>query len=322
MHYLYVTTNDLTGQKYVGQRKCPINKTPESDNYFGSGTRLINVIKKHGKAYFSKEIIKVCETQFEIDVLEIDYIRENKVLENKEKWYNLDAGGQYGRSEEHAKLTSISMKNLYNSEIGRNKVIHSTNKSRIKKGINPLPYKNYKEFLQYKQQIKDENHRQCIISKVKFIKSRYGFRFERMAWNEFKNSEDYDVYKQLRIKNGCTALWSNNKSISKRSISHKNTWDKRKESKDIWTDKNKQSFAIGKLKQCNNLIGLYLIEHGVSLRINGLQKKIKKCLKQYKDIYNMYKQIDNIISTVYNTQQVRIDKEELTCIILKSRSIA
>lgn len=93
MRYLYIVTNLINNKKYVGQRNYTKNKSPEKDNYMGSGTLISYAIKKYGKENFSKQIIAICNTQNEIDKLEIDYIIKNNVLNNKNEWYNIDAGG-------------------------------------------------------------------------------------------------------------------------------------------------------------------------------------------------------------------------------------
>lgn len=54
MFYIYEITNNLNGKTYIGQRKCPENKLPETDKYMGSGVYLRNAKKKYGIQNFSK----------------------------------------------------------------------------------------------------------------------------------------------------------------------------------------------------------------------------------------------------------------------------
>ena len=48
MHYIYEITNNINGKTYIGQRKCPKNKLPETDiKYMGSGVYIKNAMKKY-----------------------------------------------------------------------------------------------------------------------------------------------------------------------------------------------------------------------------------------------------------------------------------
>ena len=54
-HYTYKTVNLQTGDFYLGVRSS--KKSPEEDPYLGSGIRITNAIKKHGRSSFKKEIL-------------------------------------------------------------------------------------------------------------------------------------------------------------------------------------------------------------------------------------------------------------------------
>ena len=56
-YYIYEITNNLDGRTYIGQHRCPFNKTPENDGYMGSGIHLNNSQKKYGIENFSKKDI-------------------------------------------------------------------------------------------------------------------------------------------------------------------------------------------------------------------------------------------------------------------------
>ena len=74
--YIYEITNKINGKTYIGQRKCPINKIPETDTkYMGSGLILKQAIEKYGIENFTKEILAICYDKRIIDVLEIEYIK-------------------------------------------------------------------------------------------------------------------------------------------------------------------------------------------------------------------------------------------------------
>lgn len=311
LHYLYLTINKINGKQYIGQRKCPFGVLPEDDNYLGSGTRLLYALKKYGKENFSKEILSVCESQSEVDAMEINFIKENNVLGNKEKWYNIDAGGQYGRSEEHSIIKSITMKDYYSNPESLTKVIEGKNIALIKKGFNPLPYNNHSEYLIFSKEKKTLlNIRKLNNNKIDNIK-RLKRKSKQNVYMLYKLSDEYLNREKERTLNANIA--SNNPiSILKRKQSQKQTWHERKQSsKDIWNSEAKMSFALGKLKQYNNPIGLYLISNNVSLRIDNLQKKIKKVVRPYKDENNRNKQIDNIINSISNNQNIIINRQSL-----------
>ena len=118
LHYIYITTNNINGKKYLGQRKCQ-KQNIENDIYFGSGILITKALKKYGKENFSKEIIFTCDNRKDIDFAEIDFIKKYRCLENKDIWYNRDAGGQKWRAEGHSEAVSHSMKQFYSDPINR-----------------------------------------------------------------------------------------------------------------------------------------------------------------------------------------------------------
>lgn len=64
--YVYKTTNIVNGKIYIGQ-----HKSEHFDrNYYGSGVKLKNAIRKYGIQNFIVEIICWCETKQEIDYKE------------------------------------------------------------------------------------------------------------------------------------------------------------------------------------------------------------------------------------------------------------
>lgn len=92
MYYIYEIKNLLNNKTYIGQRKCPANKTPETDSYMGSGTYLTNAEKKYGLRNFTKTILVICETSQNADILEKVFIQLYR--EQGEAEYNIADGGQ------------------------------------------------------------------------------------------------------------------------------------------------------------------------------------------------------------------------------------
>lgn len=297
--------------KYIGQRKCPKNIKPEKDSYLGSGNRLINAINKYGRDYFTKEIIHICNSQQESDEFEINFIRENKVLENKDKWYNLDAGGQYNRSEEHSKLTSQSMKKLYNTIEANNAVIIGRNKSRLKKGLKPLPYSNYDEYLEFKT-IKLENK---ILKNISYRNKKKIWKIKRLKRHSktvvYKLTNRYKDRKILAAKKANSASL-NTLSLEIRKESLRKAWDKRKQStEDNWTQEAKKSFAYAKAIQHNNNMLKQLIELGVPTwdeSIKGLLHAYRNGIRRgYKDESNKILQANKIVDTIRTYYNINLD---------------
>lgn len=88
-YYIYITTNNINGKKYIGLHKTDIL----NDNYLGSGRILIKAFKKHGYKNFSKEIIEFCNNEEELKQREIYWIDfYNANLKNN--YYNYSTGGE------------------------------------------------------------------------------------------------------------------------------------------------------------------------------------------------------------------------------------
>lgn len=83
--FIYITTNILTGRKYIGMKKY----CKGWENYFGSSKWLLNDIVKFGQHNFTREIIEECKNLRELQEREIFYLKANDVLNNKSNFYNL-----------------------------------------------------------------------------------------------------------------------------------------------------------------------------------------------------------------------------------------
>lgn len=95
-YYIYEITNNLDGRTYIGQRHCPLNKTPETDtSYMGKGNHILAAEKKYGIKNFSKRILAICYTQEILDILETEYIHLYKQIGKAE--FNIAPGGLGGK---------------------------------------------------------------------------------------------------------------------------------------------------------------------------------------------------------------------------------
>ena len=55
-HYIYMTTNNITGMKYIGKHYGELD-----NSYLGSGTILKRAIPKYGKENFTKSILVISD---------------------------------------------------------------------------------------------------------------------------------------------------------------------------------------------------------------------------------------------------------------------
>ena len=183
LHYIYITTNNINGKKYLGQRKSQ-KKNIENDIYFGSGILIVKALKKYGKENFSKEIIFTCDNRKDIDFAEIDFIKKYRCLENKDIWYNRDAGGQKWRAEGHSEVVSCSMKQFYSDP--RNRV--KPHASRLGITIDEyLLIKARKELIK-------------TLKKVKRVKQKEEITIRESERKEYLESDEYKkrIRKQWR----------------------------------------------------------------------------------------------------------------------------
>lgn len=96
--YVYKVTNLLDGKFYIGVHK---QKDGGTDEYFGSGRRIVSAIKRYGKQNFKKEVLQEFESLTEAFDHE-KIILTPKVLES-DSCYNLNIGGFGGSKSGHIK---------------------------------------------------------------------------------------------------------------------------------------------------------------------------------------------------------------------------
>lgn len=88
MGLVYCTTNIINNKKYIGRQKDETRK-----HYYGSGTALINAIKKYGKHNFKKEILISGITDNK-ELMDIEkYLIDFYCARTDRNYYNLIDGG-------------------------------------------------------------------------------------------------------------------------------------------------------------------------------------------------------------------------------------
>lgn len=89
--HLYRITNKKTGEYYIGKHNGWSQKQKGGSYYWGSGTRIINAVKKHGKENFTYDILVYGNVDYIID-LEAKYVTK-ELIENDTLCLNLVTGG-------------------------------------------------------------------------------------------------------------------------------------------------------------------------------------------------------------------------------------
>lgn len=92
--FVYITTNNVNGKKYIGQKKYGVNGW---ETYLGSGVALNNAIKKYGKENFTREIIDEANSSEELNKKEIYWIKYYNAIKSN-VFYNIASGGDGGNT--------------------------------------------------------------------------------------------------------------------------------------------------------------------------------------------------------------------------------
>ena len=89
-HFIYLTTNLITGEKYIGK-----HYGTEDDSYLGSGIILKKAIVKYGKENFKRNILYISKNAEENNQKEKEFIKTFNAIEDK-TFYNIAGGGDGG----------------------------------------------------------------------------------------------------------------------------------------------------------------------------------------------------------------------------------
>lgn len=131
-HYIYKITCIVTNRFYIG-----LHSTDDlDDRYFGSGKRLWNSIKSHGKENHIKEILEFLPDRISLKIREKEIV--NKKLLGEELCMNLQEGGEGGFiNEDHMRKAQAK---------GRESMINRIkNDPEYRKIFQNIGSKNFKE---------------------------------------------------------------------------------------------------------------------------------------------------------------------------------
>ena len=114
-HYIYLTTNNLTGMKYIGKHYGELD-----DSYLGSGKLLKQDILKYGKENFIKSILYISQDDLENSEKEKQFIALYNAVSNP-LFYNIHEGGSGGNTTAGYSIEEKEALKRKLSEINRGK---------------------------------------------------------------------------------------------------------------------------------------------------------------------------------------------------------
>lgn len=203
--FIYITTNNINGKKYIGQKKY--DKRGYWKNYLGSGTAIKSAINKYGKQNFTKQIIEECESKDVLNEREKYWIGYYNAYNSKD-FYNMTFGGDGG--------DTYSNHNLYEKEQIKSRKMNST-KHKINLGAyNGMAKKviclnNMMVFNTLSDAGKYANVTpECISNAIKHLNSHNAGKEpvtqERLQWDWYEDDKQY-IFKpyKRKYKTGFTA---------------------------------------------------------------------------------------------------------------------
>ena len=161
--FIYITTNNINGKKYIGQKVYSNNWK----NYLGSGIHLKRAIKKYGKKNFTREIIDEAEDKKQLDEKEKYWISYYNAV-NSDKFYNIAEGGdggntRLGYTEEEFSLSEqkriCKVKESTSKRYGENSSMHKLKEEDVKGIISDLLNNEYLKDIALKYNISKETVR-------------------------------------------------------------------------------------------------------------------------------------------------------------------
>jgi hypothetical protein len=126
-HYIYKITNTKNGKYYIGMHSTD----NIDDGYFGSGKRLRNSIRKHGKDSHDKEILEYLDDGISLIEREVELVNED--LLKDPMCMNLLLGGTGGITEGVNEWSNEMQRELSKRGNARLKFLRENDKEWVKK---------------------------------------------------------------------------------------------------------------------------------------------------------------------------------------------
>lgn len=312
MHYIYLTTNLINNKKYIGQRLIQPNGI-DKDNYLGSGTALLNAVKKYGRENFKKDILYICKTYEQADLLEILTIEKHNAVES-DMFYNILDGGQFRRNKNHSLIVSKYMTELYSDDNKYTDVIIKTNRKRYLNALRPIEITTiaHRDISKLKYQLQLENTKRNRIEKnkvLKLIKKSYNKKPNQLK--EIKSNATKKTWQNETFRNAVVSkISAKNKERAKYAVDNNIP---------LFDDNHKMLLSKAKLEKSGNYFGLYLLELGI-LNLKPIQKSLYKInTNDYKDNNNALNQLKNVLNKVLECYFITVDECKALELINQSR---
>ena len=178
MNTFYKVTNLLDSKYYYG-----VHKTEDlNDNYYGSGIRIYNAVKKYGKNKFKKEIVLQFNTYQEALDYEAFIVDASLLLDPS--CYNLKEGGK-GGSFKGRKISEETRQKMSKSSKDRAYQPHTEEtKEKIRKKIKDKTNFNKGKHINHTEEWKEKQKNK------KFKHTEESKHNMREAWIKRRNSMD------------------------------------------------------------------------------------------------------------------------------------
>ena len=198
VYSIYLITNNLNGKTYVGKHKCRKNERPESRYYMGGGINIQKAEKKYGVENFSKDVLAICYSGNEYNILEKEYIKLYRDIGKAE--YNIADGGDGGdtykyKSDEEIRIIKMKISRTNKGKPSAMKGKHHSNKTKEKISIG----------------VKKAFENEEIVEKIKRNTTRHVFTVEERAQISLR-LKGHEVSEETRKK--ISKANKNNKSTS------------------------------------------------------------------------------------------------------------
>ena len=104
--YIYITTNIVTGMKYIGKHKSSVHH----NWYVGSGSLLKKDIAKYGKDKFKSEVLEECDTIDDLNERERYWIEQYNAVDDP-NFYNIADGGSHSSGKGFSSAMTLAWRN-------------------------------------------------------------------------------------------------------------------------------------------------------------------------------------------------------------------
>ena len=215
---IYLITNNIDGRNYVGKHKVKRREKLDSREYMGSGSELKRDQEKLGLENFSKELLAICYSEEEENILETQYIALYRSIGKAE--YNIADGGEGGCSnpEIRAKI-SKKCKESYEGERGekRKEFLCELRKTQNPMGTKEAKQKRKESMDEYWNSEEGQRQRKINSKRNKSLAQTKGYHWYNNGVKDTVAKECPEGFVPGRI--------NTSNGSEKRSQSRKNWWN-------------------------------------------------------------------------------------------------